>query len=138
MGVCAQLYMNNRTAFDGIMASAQTQALSLASMMGWAQVGFRVSSFGALLDAFATYALQSSDLAALAAVPLFVNNPPLDTATGHQSSLLWNALPTHRAGSVLFEPPVESGVALHCGVGSTRNNNLNILQWIHGVLKQQQ
>ncbi len=118
------------------MAIAQTQSVALASMMGWAQVGFGVTTFGSLLDAFAPYSLQADELTALAALPLFVNNPPLDTSTGQQSILLWKALPSHFAGSVLFDPSVESGVALHCGVGSTLNNNANILLWIHKELMQ--
>lgn len=130
-------YASNRTAFDAIMAQAATASPSLNAMLGWAEVGLNVSTFGALLDAFQPYFLRADEVASLAAVPLFINNPQFDTATGHQSRLLWSQLrasgATMPAQSMLFTPDVASGVALHCGVGSTFSNNINVLTWLLGV-----
>jgi hypothetical protein len=132
-------YATNRTAFDAIMAQAQEISVSLNSLMGWAEVGFNVTSLGALLDAFQPYFLEPDEIASLARVPLFVNNPQLDTMTGHQSRMLWVQL--ERAGKVsalseLFAPSVSSGIALHCGVGSSFSNGANILTWLIRVFGQ--
>ncbi len=129
-----QLYLTNRTAFDATMAFVTKRSPAISSTIGWAVLGLNVSSFGELLDAFQSYYLQPSEAASLSLVPVFVNNPSLDSATGHQSRLLWNAMsvPRHNQ-SVLFTPDAVSGVALHCGVGSTLNNNANILEWLTSV-----
>ncbi len=132
------LYATNRSAFDAIMAHAATASPGLNSMLGWAEVGLNVTTFGALLDAFQPYFLQPDEVASLAAVPLFINNPQLDTATGHQSGILWDQL--LEAGNVapqstLFTPTIASGAALHCGVGSSFSNNANVLTWLLNVFK---
>jgi hypothetical protein len=132
-------YATNRSAFDAITTQVQQSSVSLNSLMGWAEVGFNVTSLGALLDAFEPYFLLPDEIASLARVPLFVNNPQLDTTTGHQSHLLWEQL--QKAGNVsaqseLFSPSISSGSALHCGVGSSFSNSANILTWLIRVFGQ--
>jgi hypothetical protein len=118
------------------MQYVATQSLSIISVLKWAKIGFgpNVSSFGQLLEAFEPFVLTAQHLSDLRSLPVFVNDPVLDTATNMQSSLLWSAIAPQHSSSVLFQPKLESGVGLHCGVGSNIQNANNILDWIANAL----
>ena len=131
------LFFADRSRFDKIMEYATNVSLSLQSGLAWAKIGLgpNVTTFGQLLEGFEPFFLDESHLAQLRLIPLFVNDPALDTATNMQSELLWASIGTPFPGSVLVQPEVESGVGLHCGVGSNKQNARNILNWLSEVLK---
>jgi hypothetical protein len=130
------LFYASRAQFDAIMLSGEALSPALQSILAWAKIGFgpNVTSFGLLLEAFEPFFLGPPDLQALRNIPVFVNDPQLDTATNMQSLLFWQALAPPHDKSVLLQPNLESGVALHCGVGSNKANANNIITWINDVL----
>lgn len=129
------LYVSNRTLFDRIMSEQVPIDVSLLNMLRWSKLGFNVDTLGDLLDAFQPFFLSNDQLVALSKTALYVNDPQLDDMVGMQSHLLWKSLgaevnPTSR----LVQPPISSGCALHCCVGSTRSNSNSIISWIQSVV----
>jgi hypothetical protein len=83
-----------------------------------------------LLEDFEPYFVNQTELNSLKNMPVFINNPKLDTLLGTQSEILFNQIQSTNNQSVLFSPPISTGVALHSGVGSNVRNTQNVIQWI--------
>ena len=68
--------------------------------------------------------------------PILVNQSPLDDLARNQSSIFYYKLPLPLNNrSTLLQLDPFSGAGLHCGVGSTSSEPIQILRWLNGAIK---
>lgn len=121
------LYFSNREVFEHYMNIATDYSLGLQFMYKYGVLGFNVSSFGSLIDAFEPFVVNSTGIGSR---PVIVYDPIFDWMATNQSRIFWDKMVQPRSPHskyIRLTDPA-SGGALHCGIGSTIVTSQTILE----------
>jgi pimeloyl-ACP methyl ester carboxylesterase len=127
------LYYTNATAeLNSIITTSAKHSLQLTFAINYGFLGFGVSSYSDMLDAFMDYNLADT-MDRFANRSVFIYDPEWDTLMGNQSQIFLANTPASTDASLVSLDPYR-GAGMHCAVGSTENINIAISRWLESKL----
>lgn len=138
LGGLQELLFKDPAQFNQTAAYLTPHVADLNSFLSWAKLGLpNIENLYDFISAIQPYNMEQS-IQGIGSRPVFLNNPAYDTLAGTQSELFFSKLPQPLSKfTVLNSPAPESGVALHSGVFSTRNDALAVYEWLDKVFSSE-